>query len=96
MPKALIFERLYLKPQEICARTLPKSPENMTVFYNKLLWGKKNMNLCPKRFLSLLKKTPWQNGQHMATDYYTHIEISCQCGRQTASYITVLSIIPLQ
>jgi hypothetical protein len=33
---------LYLKPQGICARTLPKSPENITVINNKILWGKKN------------------------------------------------------
>jgi hypothetical protein len=32
---------LYLKPQGICARTLPKSPENIALLNNKLLWVKK-------------------------------------------------------
>ena len=49
------------------------------------------MNLLLNCFLPLPKRV----GQHMAPDYYTHIEISCQCVRETASHITVLSIIHL-
>jgi len=52
------------------------------------------MNLFLNCFLHHPKMVGRQTGEHKSLDYYTHIEISCQCVRETASYITVLSIIP--
>ena len=40
------------------------------------------------------KRPDRQPDEHNALDYYTHIEISCQLIRESASYISVLSIIP--
>ena len=54
------------------------------------------MNLLRICFLLHPKSFGSQTGEHKPIDYFTHIEISCQCGRETASYITVLSIIPLR
>jgi len=33
--------------------------------------------------------------RHIASYYYTHLKLSCQLLRETASHIIVLSIIPL-
>jgi hypothetical protein len=40
------------------------------------------------------KRPDRQPCEHNALDYYTHIEISCHFIRESASYISVLSIIP--
>ena len=52
------------------------------------------INNNPEGLLPRLKNPILLSDDRVQQDYKTHIEISCQNIRQTASYISVLSIIP--